>query len=144
MNEAARYFQRFFNFKDIIFWMKEILLVFIGSGAGGSIRYLADVAISQIYKKDFPLPILIINALASLLVGMLITLAQEKQILSSSAQWLMITGFCGGMSTFSTFSAQTLKLMESGQLISASLNVLLSVTICIAFCFLGNCIIRYA
>jgi len=124
--------------------MKQILLVFIGSGAGGSVRYLADVAISRIYKNDFPLPILIINAMASMLVGILITMAQEKQILSPNAQWLLITGFCGGMSTFSTFSAQTLKLIETGQYISGVLNILLSVTVCIAFCFLGNWIIRYA
>ncbi len=123
--------------------MKQILLVFIGSGAGGSVRYLADVAISQIYKKDFPLPILIINAVASLLVGILITMAHEKQILSPNAQWLFITGFCGGMSTFSTFSAQTLKLFETGQFFFALLNILLSVIVCIGFCLLGSSIVRY-
>lgn len=122
--------------------MKQILLVFIGSGAGGSVRYLANVAISHIYKKDFPLSILIINALASLLVGLLISLAQEREVLSANAQWLLITGFCGGMSTFSTFSVQTLKLIETGQYIYGVLNVVLSVIICVAFCFLGNLIIR--
>jgi CrcB protein len=124
--------------------MKQVFLVFLGSGLGGSVRYLADIGISQFYKKDFPLPILLINILASMLVGMFLAMAQEKQILSANAQWLLITGFCGGMSTFSTFSAQTLKLIETGQWFFAMLNIFLSVTVCIAFCYLGHWIVRYA
>ncbi len=124
--------------------MKQLLLVFLGSGMGGSIRYLADIGISYFYKKDFPLPILLINVSASFFVGLLLAMAQEKKILSANAQWLLITGFCGGMSTFSTFSAQTLKLLETGQLVLAFLNILLSVSICIAFSYLGHLIVRYA
>ncbi|MCX7743692.1 MAG: fluoride efflux transporter CrcB [Flavobacteriales bacterium] len=124
--------------------MKQVLLVFLGSGLGGSVRYLADIGISQFYKSDFPLPILVINIFASTLVGMFLAMAHEKQILSANAQWLLITGFCGGMSTFSTFSAQTLKLIETGQWVYALLNIFFSVTLCISFCFLGHWIVRYA
>lgn len=114
----------------------NFLYVFIGGGLGSICRY----AIAIILKKqhlDFPLATLIANVIACLILGCFIALA-AKGNLSNVHKLLFMTGFCGGFSTFSTFSAETFDLFQTGNISYALLNIFLSLAICLFAIFIGN------
>jgi len=93
--------------------MPSIIYVFLGGGLGSLCRY----GIGQYYSASdslFPMATFIANILACLILGILLGY-QLKDNLSQSLSLLFMTGFCGGFSTFSTFSAESLKLFESDQ-----------------------------
>ena len=115
--------------------MVNYILVFIGGGLGSICRYGIAHGMSN-YKLDFPLATLIANAFACIILGAMIGL-QLKNGVSNTQKFVIMTGFCGGFSTFSTFSAETMQLFESGQIGLALTNVGLSLLICLICIYLG-------
>ena len=93
--------------------MQNWIYVFIGGGLGSLLRYGIGVYFSQV-DTEFPLGTFIANFLACLILGVLIGF-QLKTELQSNYSLLFITGFCGGFSTFSTFSIESLKLFQNQQ-----------------------------
>lgn len=93
--------------------MQNWLYVFLGGGLGSLLRYGIGIYFSGI-NTDFPLGTFIANALACIILGVLIGF-QLKDNLQSSYSLLFISGFCGGFSTFSTFSGESLKLFQNQQ-----------------------------
>ncbi|QMU31415.1 fluoride efflux transporter CrcB [Adhaeribacter radiodurans] len=112
------------------------MLVFIGGGSGSLVRYSLSKLISNYYPFSFPLATLVINILASLVLGLFIGLT-AKDLPNSNLKLLIAVGFCGGFSTFSTFSNETLQLFRSGQSNLALLNIVLSLLLCIGVTYLG-------
>ena len=117
--------------------MKELVLIFIGSGIGGLTRYSLGKWINSLHDHHFPFGTLLVNVLACFGVGILIGLADNKQILSVSLRLFLVVGFCGGFSTFSTFSSETLTLFQQGHNTSLVLYVLASILICVTATFTG-------
>ena len=111
------------------------LLVFLGGGLGSLSRFLVGLMIQPLVSR-FPLATLTANALACLILGMLIGW-QQAQVLGDSRRLLLATGFCGGFSTFSTFTAESWQLFQSGQPYAAVLNILLSLTVSVLCLLLG-------
>jgi fluoride exporter len=110
-------------------------LVFLGGGLGSLIRYGISLTINNLNIK-FPLATLVSNVVACFLIGA-ITATATKGNLTDAQRLLLATGFCGGFSTFSTFSNETLQLAQNGQLLSAFGNILLSLTLCLAATFVA-------
>ncbi len=110
-------------------------LVFLGGGFGSLVRYGISLTISNLAFK-FPLATLISNVVACFLIGAL-TASVTKGNLTDAQRLLLATGFCGGFSTFSTFSNETLQLAQNGQLFTAFCNILLSLTLCLAATFIA-------
>ena len=113
----------------------NFLYVFLGGGAGSLCRY----AIALFLKKQafaFPAATLLANVLACLILGFLFAFAANGK-LSETQKLLLMTGFCGGFSTFSTFSAETFALIQDGNMMFALLNILLSVAICLIGIYIG-------
>lgn len=111
------------------------LLVFVGGGLGSLVRY----GISFLLKNNggfFPLSTLVSNVLASFIIGILTGMAL-KGALSNEQKLLFATGFCGGFSTFSTFSNETLQLFQQGQVFLAAINIAGSLVLCLFATFLG-------
>jgi len=122
--------------------MKEVVMIFVGSGIGGVARYLSVKAVAQLWPVSFPAGTLAVNATAAILIGMLAGIVHHRQLLPVSAQFLLITGFCGGFSTFSAFSLESLRLLQSGQYLLFTAYIVLSVVLCIGFTWLGWQIVR--
>jgi CrcB protein len=98
-----------------------VLLVFLGGAAGAPTRYLIDRYIQQRYETVFPFGTLAVNVAGSLLLGLLLGLSTSMG-LPEQAVALLGFGFCGALTTFSTFGYETVRLLEDGSLIEAALN----------------------
>lgn len=117
--------------------MKELIAVFIGSGLGGLSRYGLGKWINSFHNHHFPFGTLMVNFLACLILGFIIGLADHRQILSPPARLFLAVGFCGGFSTFSAFSSETLTLFQQGHNISLVLYILGSIILCVVATFGG-------
>jgi CrcB protein len=100
-----------------------LLLVFLGGALGALTRYLVDRHIQQRYETVFPFGTLTINVTGSLILGVLLGLTVEAG-LPHDVMLLLGTGFCGALTTFSTFGFETVRLLEDGSLLEAGFNAL--------------------
>lgn len=117
--------------------MKEIIAVFIGSGLGGLTRFGLGMWVDSWHNSHFPYGTFVVNVVACFALGFIIGLADHKQILSPTARLFLAVGFCGGFSTFSTFSIETLTLFQQGHNTSLILYTLGSILLCVTATFGG-------
>jgi CrcB protein len=108
-----------------------------GSAIGGVSRYLLGGFVQRLAAGTFPAGTLLINITGSFLLGMILRYGVETPTLSPEVRAFLTIGFCGGYTTFSTFSYETVALMEDGQWPRAAVYVLLSVTLSLFATFLG-------
>jgi CrcB protein len=108
-----------------------------GSAFGGVSRYLLGGLVQRHAGGTFPLGTLLINLSGSFLLGLILRYAVETPTLTPEARAFLTIGFCGGYTTFSTFSYETVVLMEDGQWPRAALYVVLSVALSLLATFLG-------
>ena len=112
----------------------KCLAVGIGGFLGSVLRYLlSEIPIKQI---NYPVNTLITNIIGAIIIGMVISYA-DKTGMRPEKLLLLKTGFCGGLTTFSTFSHETFKLIENGSLLLAGSYVILSVVCSIVGVYLG-------
>lgn len=118
---------------------KTCLLIMAGGALGTLARYLISLAALPI-STQLPFGTLIINISGSFLIGAFgtLTLATGRYPVSEDIRLLVMVGVCGGYTTFSTFSLQTLDLLRSGAVGRAAANVIASVLLCIAAVALGH------
>ncbi len=104
------------------------LFVFLGGGLGAVCRY----GISKLVQTSsaFPYATFLANVISCIILGFLLGTLLQKE-LSTKTQLLLMTGFCGGFSTFSTFTAESYELLESGQITIALLYILSSLIVCL-------------
>lgn len=116
--------------------MKEILLVFAGGGLGSISRYLTGKFISAL-QPAFPFATLISNFLSCVIFGIVLMLGVDRTNINYHLKLLLITGFCGGFSTYSAFTFETVELFKSGQTGLAVANIILNFTISVCGLYLG-------
>ncbi|MDR2466244.1 MAG: fluoride efflux transporter CrcB [Prevotellaceae bacterium] len=107
--------------------IKELLLVGLGGGAGSAARYLCSTALGRICTGAFPGSTFAVNAAGCLLMGLLFGLSEKSISMNGEMKLLLATGFCGGYTTFSAFSAENVKLLQEGRFALAFLYASTSV-----------------
>ena len=106
-----------------------LLYAMAGGAVGTGCRYLLTAGIQSRLLTTFPTATLLINVTGSVLLGFLMRYAVDTSTISAELKLVLTTGFCGGYTTFSTFSYETAKLLESGDYRHAALYTLLSVAL---------------
>ena len=136
MRRPARGVPEWLIFDGIVnyFW------VGLGSALGGMARYGCSGLAARYFGVTFPWGTLIVNVSGSLIIGFLATLAvaDGRLLLSPDARAFLMIGVCGGFTTFSSFSMETLNLTRDGEWLWASTNVVLSVVLCLLAVWLGH------
>jgi CrcB protein len=112
----------------------------IGSALGGISRYWLSLAMTTLTGSGFPWGTILINVVGSLIIGFFgaLTSAGGSLNVPNDFRVFVMVGICGGFTTFSSFSLQTLDLAREGRWLSALANIVLSVTLCIVFVTLGH------
>ena len=110
--------------------MIAAFFVFLGGGIGAVLRYLISNSTLFFYKGQFPLSTLLSNILSCLIVGLFLTALSTSKSINPNVKIFVLIGLCGGLSTFSTFSLETMQLLKSGNYYWAFANIFLSVVVC--------------
>lgn len=113
----------------------QYLMVFIGGGLGSLGRFGIAKGMAP-YQSIFPYATLMANILSCIVLGCLMQLSLNGQV-NQNFKWLLMVGFCGGFSTFSTFSSETFLLFQNGQVGYALLNIGGSVMVCLGAIYIG-------
>lgn len=119
--------------------MRIYLWVGLGSALGGMLRYGLAEWLTKVGGKDFPFGTLAVNVTGSFLIGVIASTAQPSTGWwgSEHGRAFLMAGICGGYTTFSAFSLQTLHLVRDSHWMAAGWNVLLSVGLCLAAVWCG-------
>ena len=115
------------------------LAVAAGGALGTTARYFISGLVANAIGQTFPWGTFIINVTGSFIIGFFAALTgpDGRFIVSGTTRQFVMTGFCGGYTTFSSFSLQTLNLMNDGEWLYAGGNVVGSVSLCLLFVWLG-------
>ncbi|MDR1041292.1 MAG: fluoride efflux transporter CrcB [Deltaproteobacteria bacterium] len=117
------------------------LVVAVGGGLGAMLRYAISRGIAPMFP-GFPAGTLIANVLAGLICGAVTAMHREYHIFHPSLSLLITTGMMGGLSTFSTFSVETVDLLRASRYLAAGANVLTSLALCLGGVFLSYHLVR--
>lgn len=122
--------------------MQNVLLIGFFGGLGCISRYLVSGWVYNFMGRALPYGTLAVNIGGSFLLGFLMTFGLRSTLLPPGLRIGLTVGFMGGFTTFSTFSFETLKLVEEGSLMQAGANVVLNVVLCLVFAVLGVMLAR--
>ncbi len=117
--------------------MNNLLYIAGGGAIGSLLRFWMSSAVQVMFGKDFPYGTLSVNLTGSILIGSLYVILGERIDTHVALRMTLIVGLLGGFTTFSAFSLETFSLIQGGQPGKAAMNVLLSVCLCLAGCWLG-------
>lgn len=117
--------------------MNQIVAIAAGGAVGAILRYLTSTGVYAWLGREFPYGTLAVNVFGSLLMGILSVLLIERLSLGPEWRAAILVGLLGSFTTFSTFSIETLNLIESGDHIKALANVAMSLVLCVGAAWIG-------
>lgn len=117
--------------------LKTLLYIALGGAIGSVLRYLTTVLVSKYWSSQFPLATFIANVLGCFLIGFLIGILEKNNVSNSHLKWFLMTGFCGGYTTFSAFGYENYSLFQSNNSMLAFTYIGLSVFVGIMAVGLG-------
>jgi CrcB protein len=114
----------------------------LGGGIRSIARYLCQKWFSENHPHPFPWGTFLVNLLGCFLIGIIYAASEKSAVLSPQTRLLLITGFCGGFTTFSTFAFENMSLLRSGDFLYFSIYIVASVALGIAGVFSGIVIMK--
>jgi CrcB protein len=115
----------------------QLSTIAAGGALGAVSRFALSSAVYRVLGRDFPWGTLAVNVSGSLLMGVLFVFFVERSVVAAEWRSAVLIGFLGAFTTFSTFSLETLALVEQGEALRALLNVGASLLLCLGACWLG-------
>jgi CrcB protein len=120
-----------------------VLLVFIFGGFGSACRYLLGGWVIELAGPGFPYGTITINAIGSFLIALIMAVSLNSTLISPNMRIALTTGIMGGFTTYSTFNYESVSLFNQGALLLGSLNILVTVVICLVTGFAGLALGRW-
>jgi CrcB protein len=117
--------------------VQQLLAIAVGGALGAVLRFVVSNNVYRLLGRDFPYGTLVVNALGSLLMGLLFVILVERMAVSVEWRSALLVGLLGAFTTFSTFSFETLALFNAGAPIKALINIMMSVMLCLLATWLG-------
>lgn len=121
----------------------QIFYIGLFGAIGCLSRYYLSGWVYNLFGRSFPYGTMAVNIIGAYLIGLIMELGLRSALLTPSLRIGLTIGFLGGFTTFSTFSYETFRLLEDGELFIASQNILLSVFLCLLFTWAGIITARY-
>lgn len=117
--------------------MERLLLIGFGGAIGTVLRYLVSGLAARWFGAEFPYGTLIVNLTGAFVIGLVQEVGTEALVIRDTTRLFLTTGMMGGLTTYSAFSYETVRLMEANAWHQAWINVIVTTTICLSLCFLG-------
>ena len=117
--------------------MLNLLAIFLGGGIGAVSRYLISLNLAKNFEINLPVSTFLVNVIGSFIIGFLYILFIEKADITPAVKLALKVGFCGGLTTFSTFSLELFEMIGNHQFFHAFSYIILSVIICIIMTAIG-------
>ncbi|WP_018479597.1 fluoride efflux transporter CrcB [Pontibacter roseus] len=121
---------------------REIILVGIGGGIGSALRYLTSALVAKHVQAVFPLGTFAVNVVGCLAIGLLLGLFERQAWANPDVRFFLVTGFCGGYTTFSAFAAENVNLLQSGHSFTAFLYIAASILVSLFAVWVGLALTR--
>jgi CrcB protein len=115
----------------------RFLVICLGGAVGTGLRYLASGLAARWLGADFPYGTLIVNLVGAFLIGLVQEVGTMTLLIPDGVRVFLTVGLLGGLTTYSAFSYETVRLMEYGSWSQAWLNVAVTTALCLLLCFLG-------
>ena len=122
--------------------IRAMLIAGLGGFMGTCIRYLINQFSHSVFQGNYPLGTFLVNILGCFVIGVLTGLVEKNQLLSSQMSLLLITGFCGGLTTFSTFANDIFTLTQSRQIAISLFYVVATFTFSMLLVWAGRCLVK--
>jgi len=122
--------------------VSQLIAIAAGGAAGALLRFGISTGTYNLLGRQFPYGTLVVNVLGSLLMGILFVLLSERLALGAEWRAGLLVGMLGAFTTFSTFSFETIALLEEGRWLGATTNVAASVLLCLAATWIGLSLAR--
>lgn len=122
--------------------MLNALIIFVGGGLGSVLRYLISILLRN-YSFHFPFATISVNIIGSLILGFTAAMFWKQTHLHPTLRLAIVVGFCGGLTTFSTFSWETFEMIKSGEFLLALMYTGISVITCVLAVSAGVFLSKY-
>ncbi|MEM0541858.1 fluoride efflux transporter CrcB [Flavobacterium sp. j3] len=117
--------------------LKTILFIAIGGAIGSVLRFLTTVLVSKFYSNHFPLATFMVNVIGCFLIGILMGFLTKNALDNSNLKYFLVTGFCGGFTTFSAFGIENVTLLQNNNTILAFAYMAVSILLSLFAVWLG-------